>query len=340
MLAGFFLSLTAIIFAPQAGGQVFVSILDNNSIIQFASSGGAPTTFASGLNFPAGLAFDSAGLLYVANGIGSTIVRFPSVPTPGGSETGATLYTGGGLFTPIGITFNNAGLLYAANSGGNTIRTYPGGSAFASTGLNTPYGITFDTASNLYVANGGDGTIEMFPASGSPSVFASGMSGLRDVVWNAGILYVAGGGNTNSTIFEATATGNTTGTLHPSAFTGVTDPRGLAFDSSGNLYVTTGGSTLKKFGSSGNVLWTASTGGTPGYIAVQFECAPAVMSIGQYAGVSVAGSIGCTYRVDYTTNLNGPVWIPLVTNTLTSSPFLFIDTNVLFGTRFYRAVTQ
>lgn len=340
MVAGIFLSLTAITFAPLARGQIFVSILDNNTIIQFTANGGTPTTFASGLNVPDGLAFDSAGLLYVANANAGTIVKFPSVPTPGGSQTGTAFFSG--LFTPIGLAFNNAGLLYVANANGSTVRTYPGGSVFANTGLSTPYGITFDTAGNLYVANGGDNTIEMFPASGSPTVFASGLSGLRDVAWRAGVLYVAGGGSTNSTIFESTATGNSTGTLHPSAFTGVNDPRGLAFDSAGNLYVSGAGNsgTLKKFDSSGTVLWTASTGGTPGYIAAQFECAPAVMTIALYAGASISGSIGCTYEIDYTTNLSNPTWIPLATNTLSSNPYLFIDTNVVAGSRFYRAVTQ
>lgn len=339
-LAGIVLSLTLINITPSALGQIFVSMPGNGTIIQFTANGGTATNFASGLNVPEALAFYSAGLLYLANGNAGTIVKFPLIPTPGGSQTGSAFFSG--LFTPIGLAFNNAGLLYVANANGSTIRTYPGGSIFANTGLNTPYGITFDTSSNLYVANGGDGTIEMFPASGSPSVFASSMSGLRDVAWNAGVLYVAGGGNTNSTIFEATATGNSTGTLHPSAFTGVTDSRGLAFDSAGNLYVASAGGSgnLTKFSSSGSVLWTVSLGSTPGYVAAQFECASAVMSIAQYAGVTVAGSIGCTYRVDYATNLTTPAWVPLTTNTLSSSPYLFIDTNVISGTRFYRAVAQ
>ncbi|HEY5233723.1 MAG TPA: cell wall anchor protein [Verrucomicrobiae bacterium] len=75
-------------------------------------------------------------------------------------------------------------------------------------------------------------------------------------------------------------------------------------------------------------------------LAIASDCGPANMSIAQYAGVSISGSIGCTYEIDYTTNLNNPTWIPLVTNTLLSNPFLFIDTNVISGSRFYRAVTQ
>jgi hypothetical protein len=338
-LAGIFLSLTAIIFAPLAHAQVFVSVPGNNTILQFTAAG-VSTPFASGLNSPEGLTFDSAGFLYVANGNAGTIVKFPSVPTPGVSQTGTAYFSG--LFTPIGLVFNNAGLLYVANANGSTIRTYPGGSIFASTGLNIPYGMTFDTSSNLYVANGGNNIIVMLPASGSPPLLTGGgLSSLRDVAWRGGILYVAGGGSTNSTIFQSTGSGYSIGTYHPSIFTGVNDPRGLAFDSAGNLYVSTGGGTLTKFDSNGNVLWTTNTGSTLGYIAVQSECAPGVMTIAQYAGVTVAGSIGCTYEIDYTTNLNNPItWTPLNTNTLTSNPYLFIDTNVISGSRFYRAVVQ
>lgn len=71
------------------------------------------------------------------------------------------------------------------------------------------------------------------------------------------------------------------------------------------------------------------------------SCAPAVMSIAQYAGVTIAGSVGCTYRIDYTTSLSAPVtWTPLITNTLASSPFLYVDTNVVSGIRFYRTVVE
>ncbi|NBV23019.1 MAG: cell wall anchor protein [Proteobacteria bacterium] len=76
-------------------------------------------------------------------------------------------------------------------------------------------------------------------------------------------------------------------------------------------------------------------------LALLSHCAPPLLSLAQYAGVSVTGTVGCTYRIDYTTNLTAPVtWTPLVTNTLVSSPFLFIDTNVISGVRYYRAVVE
>ncbi len=77
-------------------------------------------------------------------------------------------------------------------------------------------------------------------------------------------------------------------------------------------------------------------------IRTQCECDPAAINIALYAGLTIQGSIGCQYRIDYTTFLNSnpnlTVWTPLTTVTLTSSPYLFVDTTAVSGTRFYRAV--
>ena len=54
---------------------------------------------------------------------------------------------------------------------------------------------------------------------------------------------------------------------------------------------------------------------------------------------SITGKVGDTYRVDYTTSLSSPNWIPLSTNKLTTSPFAVMDpTSARNGPRFYRAV--
>ncbi len=82
---------------------------------------------------------------------------------------------------------------------------------------------------------------------------------------------------------------------------------------------------------SANRFYQAVTTGT--------NCAPAFLTINQYAGFNVQGSVGCQYRVEYTTNLGNPTWIPLYTFTMTSSPFLYVDTSVLFSAnRFYQVV--
>jgi hypothetical protein len=98
-------------------------------------------------------------------------------------------------------------------------------------------------------------------------------------------------------------------------------PGGVAVDATGKLYVA---DTLNHM------------------IRVDCQCAPAVVRIALYAGLTIQGTIGCQYRIDYTTFLNPnpslTVWTTLTTITLPSSPFLYVDTTVVSGNRFYRVV--
>jgi hypothetical protein len=58
------------------------------------------------------------------------------------------------------------------------------------------------------------------------------------------------------------------------------------------------------------------------------------------AGLTITGTIGETYRVEYTTDLNEPRdWRPLVTLVLPTSPYRYLLEPVSGGPkRFYRAV--
>ena len=64
------------------------------------------------------------------------------------------------------------------------------------------------------------------------------------------------------------------------------------------------------------------------------------LSLMMLAGVNLVGTVGMTYRVDYLTDLdNTNSWTPLVTNTLTSSPWFWPDvTSTNQARRFYRSV--
>lgn len=89
-----------------------------------------------------GLAFDSAGNLYV--GDTSEIFKY----TPGGA---GSVFANNGLSDPAGFAFDRAGNLYVANTGNNTIEKFTpggGGNVFARTGLNAPTGLAFDSAGN------------------------------------------------------------------------------------------------------------------------------------------------------------------------------------------------
>jgi hypothetical protein len=60
------------------------------------------------------------------------------------------------------------------------------------------------------------------------------------------------------------------------------------------------------------------------------------MGPGKQIQFNVLGGTGFSYTILAATNLNLPVWVPLVTNT---APFSFTDV-VAFPSRFYRARSQ
>ena len=65
----------------------------------------------------------------------------------------------------------------------------------------------------------------------------------------------------------------------------------------------------------------------------------ACVGVQLYAGLNMSGQPGATYHLSYTTNLNAPIsWLPIATNTMPISGWLYIDTNTPFSPqRFYRA---
>ncbi len=103
--------------------------------------GGVESLFASGLGNPSGLAFDSAGDLFVANqGLGNGAGYITEI-TPNGTESPFA----SGLDGPEALAFNNAGDLFEADAGDGIIYEFsPSGSrtTFVS-GFNVPVGLAF-----------------------------------------------------------------------------------------------------------------------------------------------------------------------------------------------------
>ena len=156
------------------------TIGDISNIFKFAPDGTRIAlrlrSYASGF----GLALDSAGNLYAADGDDQTIYKF----APDGTRT---VFVGPSAFgdsAPIGLAFDSAGNLFVSTEGdpGNdTILEFtPNGveSTFA-TGLTNPRGLAFDGSGYLFVAESNpapDGDILKFaPGGGAPTVFASGI---------------------------------------------------------------------------------------------------------------------------------------------------------------------
>jgi large repetitive protein len=163
-----------------------------------------------------------------------------------GDGSAATLAT---LNAPTGITFDPSGNLYIAEYSGHyirkvnnagTISTIAGtgtasstgdGSAATSATLNQPTGLAFDASGNLYIAELGGNRIRKINTSGTIST-------------------IAGTGTASSTGDGGAATSAT-----------INQPTDLAFDASGNLYISeSGGNRIRKINTSGIISTIAGTG--------------------------------------------------------------------------------
>ena len=240
------------------------------------SASGSPspqvTLFATtSLDQPHGLAFDASGDLWVANYPDNTIIEFtPSemvtgIPTP--NVTIAS--TAGSLSGPLGLAFDPSGDLWVANFNQNTVAEFTPSelatsgsptpnvtlSANSNNSLDRPWGLAFDSSGNFWVANGDNSTVVEFTpsqlaATGSPTpnvtLSANPDNSLDDPIGlvfdSSGNLWV--GNASSSTVVEFTpgqlsASGSPTpnATLSATGSSSIDGPFGLAFDSSGDLWV-------------------------------------------------------------------------------------------------------
>ena len=143
--------------------------------------GGAISTFGSTPGESFGLAFDSAGNLFVADSADNTVFKF----TPAGVQS---VFAGPSNFTavqgPVGLAFDKSGNLFVSTEGNQPndaiLKFTPAGavSTFA-TGLSqVPRGLAFSANGHLFVAETGNaapGDILEFTPEGARTLFASGL---------------------------------------------------------------------------------------------------------------------------------------------------------------------
>ena len=178
--------------ATDIAGNAYVMATDDRSptaagtIFKFTPSGermvfGSVPTTPNSILAPFGLAFDSAGNLYAADGNAQTIYKF----APNGART---VFVGPSAFAtgayPLGLAFDSSGDLFVSTDcfcdpGSDTILkfTRTGVESTFATGLTNPRGLAFDSSGNLFVAESNDfpdgDILEFPPGGGSPTVFAS-----------------------------------------------------------------------------------------------------------------------------------------------------------------------
>ena len=190
--------------AADANGNVYISDTSNNRIRKVDSKGiittfagngtrgsggdGADATKAS-LWFPAGLAVDGSGNVFVADYGSSTIRKITSagaISTVAGTGTWGYAGDGGAaskatLANPVGVALDNAGNLFIADSGSNTIRKIGTDGNIRTVLSNvSPQSIAADAAGNVYFVETTAPLVrELLPSGSVITIAGTGVTGFN-----------------------------------------------------------------------------------------------------------------------------------------------------------------
>jgi uncharacterized protein (TIGR03437 family) len=257
---------SASLYGPSAlavdkSGNVLVA--DGNTVLRLDAATGVLTVIAGNgtsgfsgdnglatgaqLNLPQGVALDTAGNLYIAdtynnrvrkvtNGVITTVAGTGSYGGDSG-DNGAAISAQ--LAQPWGIAVDSAGNLYISEPYASRIRKVSGGviatfvRGSSKVPLNQPWGLAVDSADNLYIAG--------------QFVGAAQYHGWILKVSSGVVTTVAGGGNQLADNIAATSAG-------------LTDPKGVAVDSDGNLYIADFNGNIVRKVSNGTISTVAGGG--------------------------------------------------------------------------------
>ena len=294
---------------PSTG---IINTVVGNGIAGYAGDGSLATATGTELSSPTGMTFDSHGNLYIAD-TGNFVIREVSTSSiistvAGENSLGAGFSGDGGLATsaqlanPTSVAVDSAGNMYIADSYNNVVRVvcanqvpiachnvaagdintfagnsvtganYTGDGGLATSALlSDPVAVLLDAAGNLYISDSGNNAIRKVNTSGIITTLA-GMGPFANG-------YSGDGG--------------------PAIQAELNAPKGIALDSSGNLYIAdTVNCVIRVVEPNGNIT-TIAGNGTPGY---SVNGGPA-LSAQLYFPSGVAAYAGKIYIADNQNNL-------------------------------------
>jgi len=290
-----------------ASGALLIADSSNGRIRQI-STGGIISTVAGGvccslgdgglatqawLNWPSGVTADAAGNIYIAETNSERIRKVGtsgliSTVAGGGSGVDYGVAPLAAFAQPQAVAADASGNLYVADSKENVVRkvtasgaitTIAGNGAAALAGdggpatsasLNSPSGLAFDAAGNLYIADSYNQRIREVSTTGTITTFA-------------GTYYGYGGDNGQAVNAQFAY------------------PNGIAFDSSGNLFVAdSANARVRKIATNG-VVTTVAGNGTAGYTSDGIAATSAELNYPQFVAVDASGNLyigdSSNYRV-------------------------------------------
>lgn len=264
---------------PVASQKVYVGNCKGASITEYpalATGNVAPTATIAGsntlLSCPEGLAFDNAGVMYVADWGAKAVLEF----APGASGNVAPIRTITGFTGPVGVAIDSAGNVTVSDYFQTLVKVFAQGATGAAApirtidvsaaGLAHADSVQYDSDGELWVSD------ESMPPNSKIVAYAPGASGpatpvdtisgsntqldgpLGTMTDTKNNVWVVNDGSNTLTTYPDDATGNVTPSAVVSgANTLLSQPYGIANDSANSAYVSNfGNDTITVFPSTAN----------------------------------------------------------------------------------------
>ena len=246
-----------------------------------------------------------------------TVNAFPAAPVKGALPTLSDFTSSVG--SPRGLAFDTNGNLFVSNQDDEYINkvTPDGTVSVFQTGVSSPEGVYVDLSDNVYVNSYGD--VKKIAPDGTVMATYTGFNGAFGLqVTSAGIIYVAE--------MYTGAIKKIDGGVVSTFASGLSNPAGIAFDGSGNLYVSEqiNSGTIRKISSTG-VVTTFATGLTYPY-GLAFDTSGNLYVAERYNTRAIIRITPGGVKTTYITLANNPQYL-----TFTSSGNLYVSNDYLIS---------